>query len=293
MTAEGLANLGIRLKNPQRLGEHRTRCPWCDRSGYDDALAVKVEPGGGATWFCHRCEASGGFKGDGEITSRSGQAPAAEPERRADLAPYWRELWAEKCRPIWSDTPVAAYLRRRGCILPPWPDESDLRWLPDHRHPSGYRGPALVALITDIATCEPISIHRTWLAPAGRGKAKIEKPRLLLKGHRSDGVVRLWPDAEGTYGLVIGEGIETCLAAAAAGLTPMWACLSARTMKRFPVLQGLEHLTILVDHDQAGIEAAHEVIDRYAEAGFDPESDLGVIFPETAGMDAADLAIVS
>src|SRR5690606_17647378 len=53
-----------------------------------------------------------------------------------------------------------------------------------------------------------INLHRTWLAPDGRSKAPIDKPRRLLKGHRSNSEIRLWPDAEVTTGLVVGEGIE-------------------------------------------------------------------------------------
>lgn len=294
MITDELRDLGIKLKS-SRVGKHRAKCPWCDRKGYDDALAVKLDDCGGAVWWCHRCQVNGNIAGDrstfGIKLPRGNSVrspPAAKQEKHETLAPYWRDFWAT-CRPIWSDTPAAHYLGRRGCALPPRPEESDLRWMPDHKHPRGYRGPALVALVTDIETCEPISIHRTWLAEAGRGKAEVEKPRLFVKGHRSDGVVRLWLDAEVNLDLVIGEGIETCLAGAAAGLTPVWACLYAGNLRKFPVLPGLEGLTILVDNDRAGIDASNALIDRYVAAGFDPERDIEVIFPKAQGSDAADL----
>jgi putative DNA primase/helicase len=100
-----------------------------------------------------------------------------------------------------------------------------------------------------------------------------------------------------TLGLVIGEGVESCLSAARAGLTPVWATIGAGNMARFPVLPGLEGLTILVDHDRpnpktgkrVGIEAARAVIQRYAEAGLDPERDIKAILPPTEGDDACDL----
>jgi hypothetical protein len=174
----------------------------------------------------------------------------------------------------------------------------DLRWHRDLEDKvSGYRGPALVGLVTDVETGEPINLHRTWLARDGSGKAPIEKPRRLLKGHRSNGVVRLWPDDLVTLGLVIGEGVETCLAAARSGLVPVWATLSAGNLAAFPILPELDGLTILVDHDRPnpktgrrpGIEAGLAVVQRYTAAGFDPERDIRVICSPVEGEDAADL----
>jgi hypothetical protein len=100
----------------------------------------------------------------------------------------------------------------------------------------------------------------------------------LLKGHPSRGVIRLWPDDEVTMGLVVGEGIETCLVAARAGLMPVWSTVSANNLSRFPVLPFLDGLTVLVDHDRpnpqtgrrAGHEAALALVKRYAAAGVRP-----------------------
>ena len=148
--------------------------------------------------------------------------------------------------------------------------------------------------MTDTLTTEPISVHLTFLEPDGSGKAKVDTPRLLLPGHRkAGGVIRLWPNDEITTGLVIGEGVETCLAAAAAGLTPVWATVDAGNLARFPVLPGLEGLTVLVDHDPAGIAAAFSVIETYRAAGFDPERDIKLIFPPTAGHDFNDLMVAT
>ena len=220
----------------------------------------------------------------------------AEPERYDTLAPWARAFWAA-CEPIAPGTVAATYLDAGAARCRPGPSRSALasgREAPKADHV----GPALVALVTDVKTAEPISLHRTWIRPDGSGKARLGKPRLLLARHRSDGVIRLWPDAEVTIGLVIGEGIETCLAAAAAGLAPVWATISAGNLARFPVLPGLEGLTILVDHDRpnpktgrrAGIDAAPSVIQRYVAAGFDPERDIKVILPPAEGEDANDLA---
>jgi putative DNA primase/helicase len=288
-----LAKNGISLRR-YRLGEHRAACPACDRGPRDDALAVRLDDRG-ATWHCHRCGLAGGVR-DGGVSVRAPtrQEHHPEPERRQMLAPWGYRLWAA-CPPIAPGTVAATYLERRGCVVP----AGDLRWHPDLLdRVSCYRGPALVALVTEVETVEPLNLHRTWLKRDGSGKAEIEKPRRLLKGHRSRGVVRLWPDDEVTAGLVIGEGIETCLAAARSGLTPAWATLSAGNLAAFPVLPGIEGLTLLVDHDRpdkrgrrAGIEAALTVVRRYAGGGLDPEQDIKVILPPYEGQDAADLEV--
>lgn len=96
---------------------------------------------------------------------------------------------------------------------------------------------------------------------------------------------------------MIGEGIETCLAGARAGLTPCWSTLNAGNLAAFPVLPGLEGLTVLVDHDKpnpktgrrAGHHAAQTLIERYGAAGFDPNRDIVIVLPSGEGLDVADL----
>jgi putative DNA primase/helicase len=293
--ARALEERGIRLRKYQP-GEHRCPCPECGRGPRDDVLAVRIDHDG-ATWTCHRCEWKGGIGPERSerrakpAYRRQGRQP--EPEHHVTLSPWGLNLW-DQCSPILPGTPAANYLDQRCCIVPP----GDLRWHPDLLDRiSGYRGPALVGLVTDALTCEPINLHRTWLQPDGSGKASIDNPRRLLKGHRSRGVIRLWPDEEITLGLVLGEGVETALAAALEGLTPVWATMSAGNLAAYPVLAGLEGLTVLVDHDKpnpktgkrAGRAAALELIRRYNEAGFDPKRDIKVIYPPTEGEDVNDL----
>jgi putative DNA primase/helicase len=293
---QALAKHGIELRRYEP-GEHRAPCPWCDKGPRDDALAVRVDQDG-AAWFCHRCGEKGGTR---QAQDAGATAPRPrqrlKPERHEVLSSWGHTLW-ENARPIELDTIAGRYLECRGCLLPPFPDETHLRWHPAlSDRVSGYTGPALVALVTDIETSETINLHRTWLAPDGSGKAPIDKPRRLLKDHRSRGVVRLWPDAEITMGLVVGEGLETTLAAARAGFTPCWSTLSASNLAAFPVLPFLDGLTVLVDHDRpnpktgkrAGIEAARELVARYVAAGFDPRRDVRIVLPPTEGEDAADL----
>ena len=56
-------------------------------------------------------------------------------------------------------------------------------------------------------------------------------------------------DAESSATLTVGEGIETVLAARAAGFTPAWALGSSGAVRAFPVLQNVRELTILQEND--------------------------------------------
>jgi putative DNA primase/helicase len=287
-----LSERGIELRR-HVPGEHRAPCPWCDRGPRDDALAVKIDADG-ATWHCHRCGKRGGIRQTHDGT-RPEQRPKPDFQTYHVLSDWARALW-ETCQPIVPDCIASRYLTGRGCRIPP--RSGDLRWHPALTdRASSYTGPCLIALVTEIETGEAVNLHRTWLALDGSGKAAIDKPRRLLKGHRSRGVIRLWPGGEVTLGLVVGEGIETCLAAARAGLVPVWATISAGNLAACPVLPGIEGLTILVDHDKpnpktgkrAGHEAALELTARYVAAGFDPERDIMWIEPDGETLDVADL----
>lgn len=248
-----------------RPGTRRRPCPACDRGPRDTALAVTRKPDGGLVWFCHRCGARGAANDD-----RPGAPPPVATARNGspavdrDAAQLRDRLWRTS-RPIDTGSLAAAYLLHRGCALPPV--GADLRWLPALRHPSGWTGPAMLALVTDALTGSTRTLHRTWLAPDGHGKAPVEPPRLLLRGlAKAGGVVRLWPDEAVTTGLGIAEGIETALAAARA-FQPVWACVDAGNLAALPVLPGVEALTVFADHDPAGLAAADRVCAAWRAAG--------------------------
>jgi putative DNA primase/helicase len=113
--------------------------------------------------------------------------------------------------------------------------------------------------MTDAATNEPTGIHRTYLHPDG-----IKRERKMLG---RQGVVRLSPDEDLTMGLGIAEGIETGLRILLSGWSPAWCATSGGGIARFPVLSGIESLTIFVDDDETGMKAAHESAERWSAAG--------------------------
>jgi DNA polymerase len=111
--------------------------------------------------------------------------------------------------------------------------------------------PCLIALMRDPVTDTPIGIHRIGLAQDSGTITKIDRMALGRIG-----VVKLWPTNGGQ--LVVGEGIETTLAAATrisyrnAPLTPAWSAVAKGGLRRLPVLSHVRELILLVDHDENG-----------------------------------------
>ena len=155
--------------------------------------------------------------------------------------------WWNGAQPI-AGTLAARYLAEvRGIDLDVLPDdisERALRFHPNCVFGPGTRHPCLIALMRNPVSGQPTGIHRIALTPDAQ---KIDRMMLGLAG-----VVQLWPAGRL---LVIGEGLETMLAAATrlpyrgAPLRPAWAMLSDGAMARFPVIDGVERLIVLADND--------------------------------------------
>jgi hypothetical protein len=173
------------------------------------------------------------------------------------------DIWQTAAR--LTGSPAETYLVRHRLGGRPVPEAvyrgGALRWNATERSFPGAVG-AMIALMTDPLTGESRGVHRTYLDEGG------EKVGRKMLGNW--GCVRLWPDAEVTLGLVIGEGIETTIAGAMlTGRCPAWAALDAGGVKKFPVLDGVEGITILVDHDtnEAGQKAAEGCAANWSSHG--------------------------
>jgi hypothetical protein len=163
-------------------------------------------------------------------------------------------LWAAATDP--RGTPTDAYLRGRGLELGDDIAGEVLRW-----HPGAG---ALLALFRNIHTDEPQAVSRTILDREGR------KLKRMFAGPVGGAAIKLDPDEDVLGGLHIGEGVETCLAARALGLRPTWALGSAGAVAAFPILSGIECLTVIADHDEksgAGEKAARAVEECWLSAG--------------------------
>ena len=200
---------------------------------------------------------------DGPVVPRSQARDAEDDARRTAYALKW---W-DAAKPI-TGTLAARYLAEtRGIDLDVLPDDIGERSLRFHPHcvfGPGTRHPCLLALMRDPISDAPTGIQRIALTPDAQ---KID--RMMLG---PAGVVKLWPAGKQ---LVIGEGLETTLAAATRlpyrgePLRPAWAALSDGAMERFPVIDGVERLILLADndHNNAGQIAAEACKRRWLGPG--------------------------
>ena len=65
----------------------------------------------------------------------------------------------------------------------------------------------------------------------------------------------------------LGKGIETALSARQIGYLPTWAVGSSKFMETFPVLPGIEAITIFAENDTASDKAAKACGAAYVAAG--------------------------
>jgi hypothetical protein len=136
-------------------------------------------------------------------------------------------------------------------------------WHRDEGQTRSVPRPALIAAVTDGAGALQ-GVHRTWLAPDGQGKARVETQRRAM-GHLLGNAVRLTPHDDI---IVVGEGNETMLSLieAVPGL-PVWAALSSGHLGAVLLPEGLQRLYIAIDRDPAGWAAAERLSARALDAG--------------------------
>jgi DNA polymerase len=174
-------------------------------------------------------------------------------------------LW-QAAKPI-AGTLATQYLAEHRCIdLAGLPADVDdiLRFHPHCPFGQGVRHPCLLALLRNVASDEPTGIQRIALKPDA---SKIERRMLGTWG-----AVKLWP-VNGQ--LIVGEGIETVLAAATRlshkgnPLRPAWSALSRIGFNKLPIIAGVHQLVLLVDNDLngQGQAAAARCAERWSRAG--------------------------
>jgi hypothetical protein len=107
----------------------------------------------------------------------------------------------------------------------------------------------MVAAMRDIHTDALKAVHRTRLTADGK---KVDR---RMFGEATGTAIKLDPDESVTLGLVIGEGIETVLSARQLGFRPAWALGSVAAVAKFPVLPGIEGLSLAAEDDKTGANA--------------------------------------
>jgi putative DNA primase/helicase len=179
-----------------------------------------------------------------------------------------------------GDTPAAAFLNWRGVLEPALEvGEEALRFHPDCPFGEGTRHPCMLALMRDISSNEPRAVQRTALTQAlmravsrttfAEFKEAGGRVTRMTLGPTTGTAIKLSRDEDVTEGLAIGEGTESVLAAMRLGFRPAWALGGTSGVKSFPILSGIEALTILVDNDAngAGQAAAQQCSERWIDAG--------------------------
>ena len=196
------------------------------------------------------------------------------------------QIWQQGRDP--AGTPVMRYLKQRSVTIPECAAGVTVRY-----HPAcpfaGTKVPAMVCLVRDILTDEPVAIHRTALSLDGR-KVRVGHNDRLCLGPIAGGAIKLTPDAEVSICLGIGEGIETTLSLRRClefGGSSVWSLISAGGLRNFPVLSGIESLWVAVDNDRSGVgqRAARSTGLRWQAAG----AEVFLLKPRALGNDLNDL----
>jgi hypothetical protein len=217
----------------------------------------------------------------------------ASTEQQHDIAArtaFALQIW-DAAQPL-SGTIGERYLAETRGIdiskLPPTIHEA-LRFHPRCAFGVRVYHPCLVALMRDPETDTPLGIHRIGLAVENDKIIKLDRKALGRMG-----VVKLWP-VNGGGQLVVGEGIETTLAAATrimyrgAPLTPAWSAVARGELGHLPVLPDIAQLILLVDNDEngAGRKAAEHCRQIWRAHG----RDVVALLPKQVGWDFNDVVL--
>ena len=255
-------------------------CPQCGpsrRSNINRIREVRREwhsADGSFTWYCVRCGSSGANDRGVAVSSSASFNP-----KKVDLSNITK---AQRASDLWRNsvsihgTPAERYLTGRGIVrsLP-----TSLRFKENCSHPKGYILPAMIAKIEGGNSS---AVHRTYLAQDGSRKADIAPDKAML-GSAAGGAVRLSP---GNGPLLVAEGIETALSflfpdvlfgaiisdPSASNLfsrSAILAALSTSGLKKLRLPEKPDQLTIAVDGDEPGREAANALAERAALLGWD------------------------
>jgi putative DNA primase/helicase len=246
------------------------RCP--AHNDRDPSLGIRDTPDGRVLVRCHAgCDQArvigalrmrglwdnkGGRRSDSILQQprRSESDQSDSDNKRAIAMNIWR------CTTSGTGTLVETYLRSRALTVQPPPI---LRFHAGLKHPSGDVWPAMIALVTRGADNAFLAIHRTFLSRSGTGKAPTEPQKMML-GPCRGGAVRLATPGDV---LMVGEGIETCLAAIQETGHAAWAALSTSGLRSLNLPTEVRDVIVLADGDDPGESAARDCGLRWKREG--------------------------
>lgn len=293
------SDYGIELP-PGAAGEVRVACPVCGpshRHPRDRVLSVNAASG---IWHCFRCDWRGALwirRVPDPVRHAPPPPPPPPDQKKAErLARIWRE--SAPLADLRAEIGVA-YLRARGLealvsaedlpagdVLRVHPALPYFETSDDGRLVGEF--PALVARVLD-PEGRPATLHRTWLAADGSGKADVGSPKKLASPARVNALrgaaIRLWP---ATDRLAVCEGAETACAVRVLTGIPVWSAVSAHGLETLMLPPGLAELVIGADNDPNGVgeRAAHALAQRAQRAGV---GKVTVTIPKRVGDDWLDV----
>lgn len=183
--------------------------------------------------------------------------------------PTWPKIW-RRAQPI-AGTLAERYLTTRGLAFAD-PHGAVLRFDPRRcRLAPGSddkfeHHPALLAIVRNVHRGAPCGLHNIFLRPDGSDRLRDKKGKTTT-GRIAGGAVMLSPFDDVTGGLTVAEGIETAISLLMDDLAPAWALCGASNLAKFPILAGIEAITVAADTGAAGQVAAREVAARWHKAG--------------------------
>jgi phage/plasmid primase-like uncharacterized protein len=285
-----IARRGIKLVG---RGERVGPCPVC--GGGRDRFSINIKK---QVWNCRGCSKGGDVialvQHLDNCDFRTAVQTLGGDERRPVVpmrlpATSTHDDNSERALRLWNDaSPIAGTIAEvylHGRKLHDLPGSDVLRFL--KRCPfDGSRQDCLLSLYRNVVSNTPQAICRTAIDASGN---KIER---LSLGPVKGAAIKIDPDENVEHGLTISEGLESGLAGRQLGFRPCWATGSAGGIRNFPVLSGIEALTVLTDNDppddrgrRTGPVAAAECSARWAAAG----AECRRIIPRRTGQDVADL----
>jgi hypothetical protein len=260
-----------------KLGRVMASCPMCSaqrrtaKKRHSKVLAVALVEPEFAVYYCNHCGANGYVHPEGSSRAPISQELQQQREAADRYAAQEKRKRTQQALKLWDEAQAfrgslaETYLyQTRG--IGDWLDtfaflDQVFRYHPDC--PFGdERLPCMLALVRDIKTDNPVAIHRTALTKDGQ---KIDRMSL---GPVGGGAIKI--SSEVHEGLMIGEGIETVFSASKHyQFKPIWSLIDAGNLAKFPALPGIECITIAVDNDAAGKQAAEQCASRLVQAAIE------------------------
>jgi putative DNA primase/helicase len=218
-------------------------------------------------------------RGDGRsapiTTSRARPAPAVAIPK-TDTGAFALRLWSEAGDP--RRTLAERHLNGRGLELTDDICGTVARFhgaCPYRTDDKIIRAPAMLTAYRTITDDKLVAIQRTLLTPEGK------KFNRTMLGPTGGAAIKIDADENVEQGLFICEGFETGLAARQLGFRPVWALGSAGAIGAFPVLSGIDALTILAETDDQGanLKNSQACARKWIEAG----REVSIVEPNIPG----------